>query len=187
MDNENDVISGYLAHNLIEIRQNRNMTQDALAKLTGLPRSTIANFESGVGNPSLLNLSRLSKALHIPLENLLAAPQVTCQLISAKDIPLHKKSNSNVQIFQIFPDPMPNMNIERMELVSGAFLKGTPHISGTKEYFHCVQGEFVVNVLGSDYVVKKGDVLIFPGDINHAYSNKYKNLSIGISVVLMNL
>ena len=82
---------------------------------------------------------------------------------------------------------MPNMNIERMELSGGAFFRGTPHVSGTKEYFHCVEGEMTINVSGEVHVVKKGDVLIFPGDSQHAYANKTKVNAIGISVVIMDL
>lgn len=187
MDKELEIVSQHLSHNLIELRQRRNLTQDALAKLTGLPRSTIANFESGVGNPSLLNLAKLSNALRISIEKLVAAPLVSCQHIPAKDVPFSKKSSGNASIYKIFPEPMPNMNIERMELASGAFFRGTPHITGTKEYFHCIEGEMSVNVSGQEFVVKKGDVLIFPGDKNHAYSNKSKSTSIGISVVVLDL
>lgn len=187
MDKELDIISQHLSHNLIELRQKRNLTQEALAKLTGLPRSTIANFESGVGNPSLLNLAKLSNALSIPLEYLLKAPKVSVSLIPSKDVPLTRKSNEEIKIFQIFPDPLPNMNIERMELKSGSFMRGTPHISGTKEYFHCVKGQMQINVMGNSYFVNEGDVLIFPGDVNHAYANKGKVTAVGISVVLTNI
>ncbi|MHB8813093.1 MAG: helix-turn-helix transcriptional regulator, partial [Steroidobacteraceae bacterium] len=43
----------YLSRNLLALRHARSLTQESLAKASALPRSTIANLESGSGNPSL--------------------------------------------------------------------------------------------------------------------------------------
>ena len=55
MDKDFEVFSQNLAHNLIGLRQKRNLTQSTLAMRIGLSRSIIANLESVVGNPSLTN------------------------------------------------------------------------------------------------------------------------------------
>ncbi|PYR21187.1 MAG: DNA-binding protein, partial [Acidobacteria bacterium] len=44
-------VATHLARNLTALRHARTLTQGGLAKSSGLPRSTIANLESGVGNP----------------------------------------------------------------------------------------------------------------------------------------
>lgn len=185
MDKDFEALSHHLAHNLLELRQRRNLTQEALAKLVGLPRSTIANLESGGGNPSLSNLARLSAALHIPIEQLLTPQEIVCKLISAEDIPVQLRSQGNVHLYKLLPDPLPNMDIDRLEVEVGAQMKGTPHPAGTKEYFHCIQGEMTVSVLGVQYKVKKGDVLAFPGQVNHTYINQGRTLAIGVSVVVL--
>jgi transcriptional regulator with XRE-family HTH domain len=185
MDKDFELLSHNLSHNLLELRQRRNLTQEALAKLVGLPRSTIANLESSAGNPTLSNLARLSNALHITIEQLLAPQEVICKLIEARDVPVQMRSQGAVKIFKLLPDSLPNMDIDRIELEVGSQMKGTPHPAGTKEYFHCIQGEMTVGVLGNTYVVKKGDVLAFPGEVNHVYSNKGKSLAIGMSVVVL--
>jgi transcriptional regulator with XRE-family HTH domain len=179
MDKEFELLSQNLAHNLIDLRQRRNLTQVALAQLVHVPRSTIANLESGLGNPSLTNLARLSAALHISIEKLLTPKTAVCKLISAIDIPLQTRGQGLVEVFTLLPENLPNMNIERLEIESGGAMKGTPHAIGTKEYFHCIQGEMTINVLGNIFAVKKGDVLAFPGDVNHSYFNKGKSLAIG--------
>ena len=186
MDKEFELLSHNLAHNLLELRQRRSRTQEALAKLVGLPRSTIANLESGLGNPSLTNLARLSAALHIPIDNLLTPQEVVCKHISATDVPVQVRMQGAVQIYKLLPDSLPNMEIDRIEIEPDAQMKGSPHSSGTKEYFHCLQGEMTVNVLGNSYVVKKGDVLAFPGETNHSYVNKGRSLAIGMSIVVLN-
>jgi quercetin dioxygenase-like cupin family protein len=125
----------------------------------------------------------LSAALHITIEKLLTSKTAVCKLIAAKDIPMQTRGQGMVEVFTLLPENLPNMDIERLQIESGGLMKGTPHSAGTKEYFHCIQGEVTINVLGNIFVVKKGDVLTFPGDVNHSYSNKGKTLAIGVSVV----
>ena len=61
-------VAAHLARNLVSLRHARSLTQDGLAKSAGVPRSTIANLESGEGNPSLSVLVPLSPdALMMPL------------------------------------------------------------------------------------------------------------------------
>lgn len=185
MNKDFETFSQNLAHNLIELRQRRNLTQNTLSKLVGLPRSTIANLESGVGNPSLTNLARLSATLHIPIEKLLTPQVVLCKYVPANEIPVQLRSQGSVSVYKLLPDNLPNMIIERIEIEVGAQMKGSPHASGTKEYFHCILGEMTVGVLGQNYLVKKGDVLAFPGEVNHTYSNKSKIKTIGMSIVAL--
>lgn len=185
MDPQFDALAKNLAHNLIELRQKRNLTQDALAKLVSLPRSTIANLESGEGNPSLINLAKLSAALHISIEQLLVPQRAICQLIEAHDVPVQERGQGSVKVFKLLPDQIPNMELDRFELRPGGQMKGIPHRAGTKEYFHCLQGEVTVTVYSQKYVVKKGDVFAFPGEATHAYANTGKTSAIGFSVVVM--
>jgi transcriptional regulator with XRE-family HTH domain len=59
--------ASHLARNLVSLRHSRALTQDALAKAAALPRSTIANLESGDGNPSLAVLVKVASALGVPI------------------------------------------------------------------------------------------------------------------------
>ena len=65
----------HLARNLVSPRHARALTQDALATAASVPRSTIANLESGDGNPSLAVLVKVARALAVPIDELLAAPR----------------------------------------------------------------------------------------------------------------
>ena len=65
---EPDQVMAHLARNLSTLRHTRTLTQEALAKAAGLPRSTIANLESGEGNPSLQVLTKVARTLGVPLD-----------------------------------------------------------------------------------------------------------------------
>ena len=185
MDNNMDLLAQHLATNLLELRQRRNLTQSALAKLVDLPRSTIANLESGTGNPSLANLARLSSALQTTIDQLLTPQQATSTLVKADETPVQERSQGHVKVYKLLPDKLPNMEIDRVELEPGFSMKGIPHTPGTKEFFHCIQGEVTVKLSGTEYVLKKGDTLAFPGQAAHTYANNGKGIGIGFSVVVM--
>ena len=53
-------VSRFLANNLLDLRKKKNLSQDKLSELAGIPRSTITHMESGEGNPSLTNLCKLA-------------------------------------------------------------------------------------------------------------------------------
>jgi quercetin dioxygenase-like cupin family protein len=185
MDHWLEGISENLASNISTLRAKRRLSQLALAKLAQVPRSTIAHLESGSGNPSLSNLARISVALQVGLEELLARPRPQCQLTKAKDVRSIKRSQGAATVFKLLPDPLPGMEIDRIEIERGGRLGGIPHTAGTKEYLTCVQGGITVTVLGNPYKVEEGDVLAFPGDQPHSYRNVGASKALGFSVVVL--
>jgi transcriptional regulator with XRE-family HTH domain len=186
MDDILNSTSKNLAANVLALRQRRGFTQATLARLAGLPRSTLTYIESGAGNPSLQNLTRLSLALSVSLEELLSAPRGLYQLVKAADVTSRPRGkDSSVQVFELLPDPIPGMHIDRMEFAPGGRMAGTPHIQGTKEYMTCLQGEVTVRTGRQVFRVEKGDVLAFPGDQPHAYENTRSGRSTCLSVVVL--
>ncbi len=184
-DSDFEPLSRNLAIRIQDLRKKRNLTQAALATLADVPRSTIANLESGTGNPSLINLAKISGALGTNIEMLLSAPKTLSKLILANDIKSINRSQGEVTIVKLLPDPIPGMEIDKIEINPGAKMRGIPHAAGTKEYLHCIQGEFNIVVAGENFRVLKGDVLSFPGENHHSYENVGKVKAIGLSVVVI--
>ena len=182
-NSEFEPLSKNLAERILDLRKRRGFTQSDLALKALVPRSTIANLESGTGNPSLINLAKISGALNTSIEMLLTSPRALCKLIPADQIKSITRSQGEVTIVKLLPDPIPGMEIDKIELNPGAKMRGIPHAAGTKEYLHCLHGEFNILVSGENYRVLKGDVLAFPGEIQHSYENTGKVRAIGLSVV----
>ena len=169
--------------NLIELRRRRGMTQATLSKLAGLPRSTLTYLESGEGNPTLKNLATVAATLQVSIEELLASPRAGCQLIKVADLPRTERVKGKVVVYQLLPDPIPGMVVERMELEVAATLRDVPHVSGTKEYLTSLRGSVSVTVANQTFVLEEGDVLAFPGDQAHLYRNVGNKKATCISVV----
>lgn len=56
---------------LTETRKLRDLSQEGLAKLAGLPPTTISHFESGTRKPSFDNLRKLADALDVSIDYLM--------------------------------------------------------------------------------------------------------------------
>lgn len=174
--------SSYLAHNITNLRKSRQLSQDQLAKISSIPRSTIANFESGSGNPSLANLVLLAKSLEVQVSELLARPLSNAELIKRENMSFKRKGEC--VIYNLLPSPVKGLGIEKFELGAGEGFAGVPHLKGTKEYFTCIQGKARVAVSGEEFIVNKGDVLIFSGDEKHSYFNIGKSTAFAISILV---
>ena len=176
--------AGYLARNIEKLRKTKHLSQLQLAKQSGIPRTTLTNIESGTGNPSLLNLVKISAALGVGIEELLSRPRTDCLLIKADKIPIVRRGQGSVQLYKLLPDKIKGIEMDRLELQELGVMSGHPHLEGTKEYLTVIQGEITVHVTGESFVVQQGDVLAFPGNQPHSYRNTRRRTSVAISMVI---
>jgi quercetin dioxygenase-like cupin family protein/DNA-binding XRE family transcriptional regulator len=167
---DEDRTASHLARNLASLRHVRALTQDGLAKAAAVPRSTVANLESGAGNPSLAVLVKVAGALGVPIDELLASPRALVRRWRAADVPRHEKGRG-VSIRALVPEPVPDEVMELLDFAPGAVMAGTPHLPGTREFFTCLEGRVNVAVAGERYELGAGDVLAFPGNQPHSYQN----------------
>ena len=180
-----DTPAARLGANVEELRKKHRLTQAALAGLARVPRSTIAHLESGAGNPTLGNLARIAGALRVSIEELLSEPRGDCRLIKARDIPRTQRGYGSVTIRRLLPDPLPGLQMERLDIRPGGFMRGVPHVQGTKEYLTCIAGTIRLSTAGRDFDLFPGDVLAFPGDQPHTYHNPGRSKTDAISVVAL--
>lgn len=176
-------LSGRLADNLRALRASRGKTQEQMAKLAGVPRATWANLESGGANPTLSVLHAAATALQLSLEELLAPPRATGRHYPKEE--LKTRTRGKVFIRKLLPDPVPGMDIERMEFPRGARMTGVPHTAGTREYLTCEQGTIELIASGDHYRLSAGDVVAFRGDQRHSYVNTGRGVAIGYAVVML--
>ena len=184
-DSAGATTASHLARNLVSLRHTRSLTQEGLARHAGVPRSTIANLESGEGNPSLSVLVKVAHALGVPIDELLASPRAMVRRWNADEVTLRNKGRG-VTIRPLVPEPVPDSMMEVMDFAPGALMGGTPHLPGTREFFTCLQGRVRLLVAGDVYPLAAGDVLAFPGNLPHSYQNADGTAPArGVSVVVL--
>lgn len=175
--------AAHLASNVRALRESRGLSQEQISKLAGVTRPTWANIESGGANPTLSVLVRVAAALHVTIEELIGPPRASCKLYKAEE--LRSRSRGGVDIRALLPDPIPGLEIERMELPAGARMTGVPHTDGTREYLTCESGSIELWVAGDSWKLQPGDVVVFRGDQKHSYANPGSRKAVGYTVVTL--
>ena len=176
-------LSSRLGRNIRQLRQARGLTQQQMAKLSGLPRATWANLESGGANPTISVLHAVAMAFQVSLEEIVAEPRASAKLYRKGSLPTRVRGI--VQVSSLLPDKVPGMQIERLELPAGARMIGVPHTPGTREYLTCESGELELIASGETFHVQEGDVVVFRGDQRHSYANRARKPAVGYSVVML--
>jgi transcriptional regulator with XRE-family HTH domain len=159
------------------------MTQAQMAKLADLPRATWANLESGTANPTLAVIDRVAIAFQVTIEELVAAPRAEAKRYPRAEI--QEKLRGAARIRKLLPDPIPGMEIDRMELPPRVKMAGVPHTPGTREYLTCEEGEVLLVASGEEYRLERGDVVAFRGDQRHSYTNPGNKIAVAYSVVVV--
>jgi transcriptional regulator with XRE-family HTH domain len=178
-----DELSDRLGRNIRQLRQARNLTQQQMAKLSGLPRATWSNLESGSANPTLSVLLKVAAALQVSLEDIIAPARAEAKHYPKGSLPV--RARNNVTVSSLLPDKIPGTLIERMELPPGARLVGIPHTPGTREYLACEVGDIEFVASGQQIRVSAGDVVVFRADQKHSYANSGSRTAVGYSVVML--
>ncbi|HEY4102945.1 MAG TPA: helix-turn-helix domain-containing protein [Polyangiaceae bacterium] len=178
-----DDLSARLAHNVRELRNARGFSQQQMAKLSGLPRATWSNLESGSANPTLTVLHAVCSALQVSLEEIVAEPRASARLYRKGSLP--ERLRGTVTVSTLLPDKIPGMQIERLELPLESRMIGVPHTPGTREYLTCESGNIELVASGESYRMGEGDVVVFRGDQRHSYTNIGRKIAVGYSVVML--
>lgn len=154
-----------------------------MAELAGVPRATWAHLESGTGNPTLAVLQRVASALSVSFEELLARPRASARHHKRDTLAVRQRGGATIR--RLLPDPLPGLELERMELPPRVRLTGVPHTPGTREYLTCERGRVELVAGASRYLLEPGDVVVFRGDQKHSYVNPTESTTIAYSVVML--
>jgi len=176
-----DQIASNLGNNVRQLREARGMTQEQMARISGVPRPTWANLESGAANPTLSVLIKVANALQVPLEELIGPQRAAVKFYKSESLPVRERGK--VRARRLLPETIAGLEIDRMELAQGAYMAGIPHTPGTREYLTCESGRVQLTVAGSSWELEPGDVVVFRGDQKHAYRNLSSRTTVAYSVV----
>lgn len=175
-------INRNLAENIRRLREARSLSQQQIAKLSGIPRPTWASLETGTANPTLAVLSKAANALNVSIEELVGAPRSEFEFIPAANV--RQRTRQGATLRPLVPTALPGLEISRTELAPGGHMVGVPHTTGTREYLTCERGQVELIAGGEHHLLGEGDMLVFRGDQRHSYLNPDKRrISVSISVV----
>jgi rhodanese-related sulfurtransferase/transcriptional regulator with XRE-family HTH domain len=164
-----------IASNLRELRAQRSLSLDELAKLSGIARAQLGQIELGRSTPSLDVVWKLARGLQVPFATLVTAPAkhgtVVVRLRSSQARKL-VSSEGRFGSRPLFP-PSERGNVEFYELwlAGHSSEESEAHPPGTRENLVVTSGKLVLEVGGESFRLEAGDAIVFAADVPHKYAN----------------
>ena len=149
---------------LKQLRQQRRITLTALAGTTGISKSTLSRLETGQRRPTLELLLALSKAYRVPLDDLVAAPDVGDPRIRLKAgrvkgrivIPLTRQPEGT-QAWKI--------------VIPASKTKPEPRAHDGHEWIYVLSGHMRLLLGNNDWVLGPGEVAEFDTQVPHWFGS----------------
>jgi transcriptional regulator with XRE-family HTH domain len=173
--------SSNLAANIKRLREERAMTQKELADVSGVPRPTIANLESGTANPTLLVLLKVGGSLGATIEELVGTAGVTLTLHRARTLPERRRGGAAIR--RLIPDGFRPAEFERVEIAPGGKLGARAEPSGSREVLACEIGEIELVASGETHRLAPGDVVSLGADQPRDYANRGRRTAVAYRIV----
>lgn len=180
-------VNRVLSSNLSRLRQKRDLTFDALSKVSGVSKGTLVQIEQGVANPSIGTLCRLANVFAVPLSDLVEpdevlSPMLTTDLQSATDLWQGAAGSSAKLLFGMSQEGV--VEFWRWNLKPSHRHASEAHPKGTREIIHVVSGEVAVSAADEHFVIEANQAIQFSADVAHEYENTGQALADFVMVVI---
>ena len=161
-----------VAKNIKRLREEKNLSMDELAKLSGVSKSMLAQIERGDGNPTLSTLWKLANGMKVPFDALTVRPKAPYEIVKTSELQPLLEDDGRVKNYPIFPDDENRrFAVYYLELDEGSHWASEPHLKGTTEFIMVLTGKLEISFGGQCFAVGKGESIRFLADVAHAYKN----------------
>lgn len=174
MENLNIIV----ATNLKKIREERKLSLDNVAQMTGVSKSMLGQIERGESNPTVTTVWKIANGLKISFTELIKTTQESTVIIQKENIEPLVEDNGKYKLYPFFPyESEREFEMYSVEIEKGGYLSADSHGEGTEEFITVFDGELTIRVNNEEFTVKQGDSIRFRADKPHTYHNSCDRLT----------
>jgi len=161
-----------LGRNLKRIRQERGLSLDKIAALTGVSKAMLGQIERGESNPTVTTLWKIANGLRISFSSLISTERPSVAVIKKSAVDSIEENDGKYKVYPIVPfDTEKKFEIHLVKLEPGGTHHSEPHHAGVEEYLFVTDGTLEMEVGGAHYTVQTDETIIFDGNQEHVYIN----------------
>src|SRR3712207_3781536 len=164
------VLSGQLGKTIQRLRKAYNLSLSELAEQSGVAKSIISQIERNETNPTLATIWRLSQALDVSIERVLAASddEPFIETSSRTDTPILVSEDGKLRLAIIgWIKTVEWLQWYDVRAEPGGALDSEAHQRGSVECLSVLDGAFEVEVAGAVQRAKSGETLRYRCDRAH--------------------
>lgn len=165
-------VTNIVAANIKAMREQKKLTLDAAAELTGVSRSMLAQIEKGDVNPTISVLWKIANGYKVSFTSLVEkkTDKVTVIRHTAQE-PL-KEDRGRYLNYPVFAfNEKTLFETYRIEIEPSGMLSSQPHMNGSEEYITVFCGEVEITVASETFRLSEGDSIRFYANAPHSYRN----------------
>lgn len=160
------------ADNLKRLREEKKLSLDNVAKLSGISKSMLGQIERGEVNPTISTVWKIANGLKISFTTLLSRPEADMEIVFKNDIQPLTEGDGRSRNYPVFSfNGTRRFEMYMLEIDNGGQLSAEAHPQGTQEFIMVFSGEITVEVHGEQYIVANGNSIRFKSDQPHRYQN----------------
>ena len=166
-----DIVNS-IAANTKSIREQKKLTLDAAASVTGVSRSMLAQIEKGEVNPTISVLWKIANGYKVSFTSLVEGKSDAVSVIRQADMqPLEEDEGRYLNYPVFIFDEQKLFETYRIVIEKGGIFSAQPHLKGAVEYITVFAGQVEITVSGERFLLSKGDSIRFNADVPHEYQN----------------
>lgn len=167
-----DKLNSIIAENLKRLREERKLSLDNVANLSGVSKSMLGQIERGEVNPTVSTVWKISNGLKISFTQLMSRPEADIEFVDKSEIQPLIEDNGKFRNFPLFPfDSTRRFEMYSLEIDGGGYLNAEAHPQGTQEFITVFSGALTINVYNENFMVTTGNSIRFKADSPHTYKN----------------
>ncbi|WP_313344671.1 XRE family transcriptional regulator [Sedimentibacter sp.] len=161
-----------IGKNLKRLREERKLSLDNVAKLSGVSKSMLGQIERGEVNPTVSTVWKISNGLKISFTQLMNRPEADIEFVDKTGIQPLLGDDGKFRNYPIFPfDSTRRFEMYSLEIDEEGYLNAEAHPQGTQEFITVFSGEVSISINSRNIIVTSGNSIRFKADIPHGYKN----------------
>lgn len=165
-------INTAVSQNIKQIREEKKLTLDAAANVTGVSRSMLAQIEKGDANPTISVLWKISNGYKVSFTSLIEQAPETATVLRADAVhPIIEDNGKYINYPAFGFDERRAFETYRIVIAPSGSLQAEPHLTGTEEFITVFAGCVEIKAADEVFCLREGDSIRFKADVAHSYKN----------------
>lgn len=168
-----------IGEKLREIRTNRNLSLDEVARLTKVSKPMLGQIERGQSVPTVTTLWKIATGLKTPLSSFLEEPQADYSVVKIEEKDVILEDSGRMRAYPLFAyDPVRKIETFYIEFDKGCCHTSDKHNDGVEEYVFVLAGKLLLTLNENEIVLDKKQAVRFRADIPHGYNNPFDEVCV---------
>jgi transcriptional regulator with XRE-family HTH domain len=165
-----------VGQNIKRLRSRRDLSLEALSKLSGVSRAMLGQIELARSVPTINVVWKIANAFNVPFSTLIASHTTNLvRVLPADNMKVLTSASGDFSSRALFPfDAERRTEFYEIRMQPGGIENAEAHAAGTMENMVVVKGSLEITVDGEAQVLSSGDAILFQADKPHSYKNMSK-------------